>query len=87
MVIVSKVGEEFAAACRGMAPRTRFSVERSLQRLEAILSTWCWCIPMAMTCSDPQRLRSLATLADSKAEGKIRGFGFSDKTVDGGLKP
>ena len=27
-----------------------------------------------------------ATLAALKAEGKIRGFGFSGKTVEGGLK-
>ncbi|WP_296248936.1 aldo/keto reductase [Pseudomonas sp. UBA4194] len=88
-VIVSKVGEEFEAGQSRFdfsAAHTRFSVERSLKRLETDF------IDLVLVHSDGNDLHILEhtdvyqTLAELKAEGKIRGFGFSGKTVAGGLK-
>ncbi|MGV8886844.1 MAG: aldo/keto reductase [Pseudomonas sp.] len=88
-VIVSKVGEEFSDGQSShdfSAAHTRLSVERSLQRLETD------CIDLVLVHSDGNDLAILndsevyATLAALKSEGKIRGFGFSGKTVEGGLK-
>ncbi|TDV51369.1 aryl-alcohol dehydrogenase-like predicted oxidoreductase [Pseudomonas graminis] len=87
-VIVSKVGEEFEAGQSRhdfSAEHTRLSVERSLQRLETDF------IDLVLVHSDGNDLHVLnecgvyQTLADLKREGKIRGFGFSGKTVEGGL--
>ena len=88
-VIVSKVGEEFEAGQSRFdfsAAHTRFSLERSLKRLETDF------IDLVLVHSDGNDLHILEhtdvyqTLAELKAEGKIRGFGFSGKTVAGGLK-
>lgn len=88
-VIVSKVGEEFADGQSQhdfSAEHTRRSVERSLQRLETDF------IDLVLVHSDGNDLMILdqcevyQTLAELKREGKIRGFGFSGKTVEGGLK-
>ncbi|NWE44825.1 aldo/keto reductase [Pseudomonas gingeri] len=88
-VIVSKVGEEFEAGQSRhdfSAGHTRLSVERSLQRLETDF------IDLVLVHSDGNDLAILEqsdvyhTLAELKREGKIRGFGFSGKTVEGGLK-
>ena len=88
-VIVSKVGEEFdngQSRHDFSAEHTRRSVERSLQRLETEV------IDLVLVHSDGNDLAILTdsevyqTLAALKAEGKIRGFGFSGKTVEGGLK-
>lgn len=87
-VIVSKVGEEFEAGQSRhdfSAAHTRLSVERSLQRLETDF------IDLVLVHSDGNDLHVLnecavyQTLAELKREGKIRGFGFSGKTVKGGL--
>ncbi len=88
-VIVSKVGEEFSDGQSRhdfSAEHTRRSVERSLQRLETDF------IDLVLVHSDGNDLMILEqcevyqTLAELKREGKIRGFGFSGKTVEGGLK-
>ncbi|KIU46612.1 MULTISPECIES: aldo/keto reductase [Pseudomonas] len=88
-VIVSKVGEEFDDGHSHFdfsAAHTRRSVERSLQRLETD------CIDLVLVHSDGNDLRILQqeavyeTLARLKQEGKIRGFGLSGKTVEGGLQ-
>ncbi|UVJ44450.1 aldo/keto reductase [Pseudomonas sp. LS1212] len=88
-VIVSKVGEEFENGLSHFdfsAEHTRLSVERSLKRLETDF------IDLVLVHSDGNDLSILndsgvyATLAELKREGKIRGYGFSGKTVDGGLK-
>ncbi|QXI29034.1 aldo/keto reductase [Pseudomonas vanderleydeniana] len=88
-VIVSKVGEEFEAGQSRhdfSAGHTRLSVERSLQRLETDF------IDLVLVHSDGNDLAILEgsdvyqTLAELKREGKIRAFGFSGKTVDGGLR-
>ncbi|WP_248796005.1 aldo/keto reductase [Pseudomonas sp. MWU13-2105] len=88
-VIVSKVGEEFEAGQSShdfSAAHTRFSVERSLQRLETDF------IDLVLVHSDGNDLAILEhsevyqTLAALKGEGKIRAFGFSGKTVEGGLR-
>ncbi|EXF95135.1 aldo/keto reductase [Pseudomonas fluorescens HK44] len=88
-VIVSKVGEEFVDGLSHhdfSAAHTRFSIERSLKRLETDF------IDLVLVHSDGNDLVILnecevyQTLAELKREGKIRGFGFSGKTVDGGLK-
>ena len=88
-VIVSKVGEEFSGGQSRhdfSAAHTRFSVERSLKRLETDY------IDLVLVHSDGNDLAILndsevyPTLAALKREGKIGGFGFSGKTVDGGLK-
>lgn len=87
-VIVSKVGEEFVDGQSHFdfsAQHTRFSVERSLQRLntdhiEAVL--------VHSDGNDVQLLQQEAVyqeLAKLKQEGKIGMFGFSGKTVAGGL--
>ena len=88
-VIVSKVGEEFddgQSRFDFSAAHTRASVERSLKRLETE------CIDLVLVHSNGDDLRILddgevyQTLAQLKQEGKIRGFGFSGKTAEGGLK-
>lgn len=87
-VIVSKVGEEYANGISSFdfsPAHTRFSVERSLKRLETEH------IDLLLVHSDGNDLAILrdsgiyATLADLKREGKIGGFGLSGKTVEGGL--
>ncbi|WP_268799270.1 aldo/keto reductase [Pseudomonas huanghezhanensis] len=88
-VIVSKVGEEFEAgrSSHDFSPaHTRLSVERSLMRLETDF------IDLVLVHSDGNDLAILnesgvyQALAELKREGKIRGFGFSGKTVEGGLQ-
>ena len=88
-VIVSKVGEEFDNGVSHhdfSAAHTRRSVERSLQRLETDF------IDLVLVHSDGNDIAILneaqvyETLAELKREGKIRGFGLSGKTVEGGLK-
>lgn len=88
-VIVSKVGEEFddgQSRFDFSAAHTRASVERSLKRLETDH------IDLVLVHSSGDDLRILETeevyqtLALLKQEGKIRGFGFSGKTAEGGLK-
>jgi aryl-alcohol dehydrogenase-like predicted oxidoreductase len=87
-VIVSKVGEEFEGGQSShdfSAAHTRLSVERSLKRLETDF------IDLVLVHSDGNDLSILnesgtyQALAELKREGKIRGYGFSGKTVEGGL--
>jgi aryl-alcohol dehydrogenase-like predicted oxidoreductase len=87
-VIVSKVGEEFESGQSShdfSAAHTRLSVERSLKRLETDF------IDLVLVHSDGDDLMILnqcgvyQALAELKREGKIRGYGFSGKTVEGGL--
>lgn len=92
-VICSKVGEEFQLLPSGQgqshfdfsAEHTRFSVERSLQRLATDT------IDIVLVHSDGNDERiiqehgTLDTLAELKREGKIRAYGMSTKTVAGGL--
>ena len=88
-VIVSKVGEEFEEGQSRFdfsAAHTRFSIERSLKRLETEQ------IDLVLVHSDGNDLHILEheevyqTLEALKQEGKIGGFGLSGKTVAGGLK-
>lgn len=88
-VIVSKVGEEFEDGQSRFdfsAAHTRFSIERSLTRLETD------CIDLVLVHSDGNDLHILEheevyqALEALKQEGKIRGFGLSGKTAAGGLK-
>jgi aryl-alcohol dehydrogenase-like predicted oxidoreductase len=88
-VIVSKVGEEFEnnqSRFDFSAEHTRFSVERSLKRLETDR------LDLVLVHSDGNDLDILErtdvypTLARLKQEGKILAYGFSGKTVAGGLK-
>jgi aryl-alcohol dehydrogenase-like predicted oxidoreductase len=87
-VIVSKVGEEFENGQSShdfSAAHTRLSVERSLKRLETDF------IDLVLVHSDGNDMAVLTesgvyqALAELKREGKIRGYGFSGKTVEGGL--
>ena len=87
-VIVSKVGEEFdnGQSRFDFSPaQTRLSVERSLQRLETDR------IDLVLVHSDGNDVAILRdsgvyeTLAELKREGKLRAFGLSGKTVEGGL--
>lgn len=88
-VIVSKVGEEFEEGQSHFdfsAAHTRFSIERSLKRLETEQ------IDLVLVHSDGNDLHILEheevyqTLEALKQEGKIGGFGLSGKTAAGGLK-
>ncbi|MBD1549856.1 aldo/keto reductase [Pseudomonas typographi] len=88
-VLVSKVGEEFAGGQSSFnfsAAHTRFSVERSLQNLETDR------LDLVLVHSDGHDLRILEqegvyeALAELKREGKLLAFGFSGKTVAGGIK-
>ncbi|WP_083593546.1 aldo/keto reductase [Pseudomonas punonensis] len=87
-VIVTKVGEEFDNGLSHFdfsAAHTRHSVERSLKRLETDY------IDLVMVHSNGDDLAILRdeavydTLAELKQAGLIRAFGFSGKTVEGGL--
>jgi aryl-alcohol dehydrogenase-like predicted oxidoreductase len=87
-VICSKVGEEFEQGQSrfDFSPEhTRYSVERSLGRLN------CDVIDLVLVHSngeDEKIINSLGTLealTDLKREGKIRAFGMSTKSVTGGL--
>lgn len=87
-IIVSKVGEEFIDGLSHFdfsARHTRFSVERSLKRLNTDY------LDMVLVHSDGNDLHVLqqtdvySTLAQLKQEGKIGQFGFSGKTCEGGL--
>lgn len=87
-VIVSKVGEEFVdgQSSFDFSPRhARLSLERSLKRLETDR------IDLLLVHSDGNDVAILRdsgiyeTLAELKREGKIRAFGLSGKTVEGGL--
>ncbi len=87
-VIVSKVGEEFEQGHSHFdfsARHTRQSVERSLQRLN---TDYLDAVLVHSDGNDLQVLREeevYAALAQLKQEGKIGQFGFSGKTVEGGL--
>jgi aryl-alcohol dehydrogenase-like predicted oxidoreductase len=88
-VICSKVGEEFvdgASRFDFSAAHTRISVQRSLRRLETDY------LDLVLVHSDGNDLEVLehtgvyTELQQLKQEGLIRAFGFSGKTVAGGLK-
>lgn len=88
-VLCSKVGEEFELGTSRFdfsATHTRFSVERSLKRLETDY------LDVVLVHSDGHDLAVLEntpvyeTLARLKTEGLIRAFGFSGKTVTGGIR-
>ena len=87
-LICSKVGEEFidGQSLFNFSPaHTRFSVERSLRRLNTDV------LDIVLIHSDGndeailQRHGTLNTLAELKKEGKIRAIGMSTKTLAGGL--
>lgn len=86
-VIVSKVGEEFenGQSHFDFSPQhARFSIERSLKRLETDY------IDLVLVHSNGHDVDILQgglydALAEFKREGKIRAFGLSGKTVEGGL--
>lgn len=87
-VICSKVGEEFengASHFDFSAKHTRFSIERSLQRLNTDF------IDMVLVHSDGNDLdvinhqQVLEELQNCKQQGLIRAFGVSTKTVAGGI--
>lgn len=87
-VICSKVGEEFedGQSRFDFSPEhTCFSVDRSLLRLNTEM------IDIVLVHSDGndlaiiEQLGTLQALAELKKDGKIRAFGISTKTVEGGL--
>lgn len=87
-LICTKVGEEFenGESRFDFSPaHTRFSIERSLQRLRADVLD----IVLVHSSGDDMRVLCdsgvLETLSDLKREGKIRAFGASTKTVEGGI--
>lgn len=88
-VIVSKVGEEFEQGQSHFdfsAQHTRYSVERSLRRLNTDR------LELVLVHSDGRDLEILEqtevypTLEALKREGKILAYGFSGKTPAGGLR-
>lgn len=87
-VICTKVGEEFVEGQSHFdfsARHTRFSIERSLQRLHTDYLD----IVLVHSDGDDERIieheDTLATLEQCKREGLIRAYGVSTKTVRGGL--
>ncbi|WP_394241488.1 aldo/keto reductase [Halopseudomonas laoshanensis] len=86
-VICSKVGEEFEQGRSHFdfsAAHTRLSVERSLRRLNTDY------LDLVLVHSDGNDLQILEgeaypALEQLKCEGLIRAFGFSGKTVEGGI--
>ena len=86
--LCTKVGEEFENGVSRFdfsAEHVRFSVERSLTRLATDR------LDLVLVHSDGNDLailragEALGTLGDLKREGSIRAFGFSHKTLEGGL--
>ncbi len=86
-IICSKVGEDFdhgVSSFNFSAEHTRFSVQRSLQRLRSDY------IDLVLVHSDGndlhiiEQMGTLQALAELKSEGLIRAFGMSTKTVAGG---
>jgi len=87
-IIVSKVGEEFNAGQSHFnfsAAHTRFSVERSLQRLRTDHIELVLVHSNGDDVAILQQEEVYATLAALKQEGKIGGYGFSGKTTEGGI--
>ena len=88
-IICSKVGEEFSSGVSTFnfsKQHAFFSIERSLQRLETDV------IDMVLVHSDGNDLdiihrgEMFGALAELKKQGKIRAYGMSTKTIDGGIK-
>lgn len=87
-VICTKVGEEFNQGLSSFdfsAAHTRMSIERSLQRLGTDF------LDLVLVHSDGNDMAVLdsevyPTLAQLKREGSIRAYGFSGKTVEGGIR-
>lgn len=87
-VICTKVGEEFVNGTSQFdfsADHTRLSVERSLRRLQTDY------LDLVLVHSDGNDLAVLdqpvySALAELKREGLIRAFGFSGKTIEGGIR-
>jgi aryl-alcohol dehydrogenase-like predicted oxidoreductase len=87
-VICTKVGEEFIdgeSSFDFSAKHTRFSIERSLRRL----NTDYLDIVLVHSDGDDERIIRdsdvLATLEQCRREGLVRAYGVSTKTVAGGL--
>lgn len=87
-VICTKVGEEFVDGASHFdfsARHTRFSIERSLRRLD----TDCLDIVLVHSDGDDERIirdtDALATLQRCVEEGLVRAYGVSTKTLAGGL--
>lgn len=87
-VICTKVGEEFEngeSHFNFSAAHTRFSIERSLQRLQTDY------LDIVLIHSDGNDIsiiengEALEVLAQCKREGLIRAYGMSTKTIDGGI--
>lgn len=87
-LICTKVGEEFNAGVSSFdfsAAHTRRSIERSLQRLHTDY------LDLVLVHSDGNDLQVLddevyPALQQLKQQGLIRAFGFSGKTIEGGIK-
>ena len=88
-IICSKTGEEFEngkSRYDFSREHTLFSIERSLKRLNTDY------LDIVLVHSDGQDLDIIersdvfATLLQLKQQGKIRAFGMSTKTVDGGIR-
>ena len=87
-LLCTKVGEEFNAGASSFdfsPEHTRASVQRSLRRLATDV------LDIVLVHSDGndmdiiERMGTLQALAQLKAEGLLRAFGMSSKTVAGGL--
>ncbi len=88
-LICSKVGEEFEAGNSSFdftPEHTRFSIDRSLQRLNTDHIDIVLVHSDGDDCEIIERYGILEVLADIKQAGKIRAFGMSTKTVEGGLR-
>lgn len=87
-LICTKVGEEFVDGVSSFdfsAAHTRRSIERSLQRLQTDY------LDLVLVHSDGNDLHVLdeevyPTLQQLKQQGLIRAFGFSGKSLEGGIK-
>lgn len=87
-IICSKVGEEYehGTSSFNFSPEhTRFSIERSLKRLNTDVIDLVMVHSSGDDCQVINQFGLLELLAEIKREGKIRAFGMSTKTIAGGL--
>lgn len=88
-LLCTKVGEEFedGRSRFDFSPQhTRYSVERSLKRLDTDVLDLVLVHSNGQDFDIIERYGTLDALAQLKSEGKLRAYGMSTKTIEGGLR-